>query len=712
MKQRKKQMKDLDFLFSPGQIAVVGASNDPNKIGYAIIDNIIKSGYKGRIYPINPKEKEIAGIKCYSNISKIGGEMDLAVISVPAGITLQVARECGEAGVKGLVVITAGFKEIGSEGLKLEKELVSICRKHNMRMLGPNCVGFMDTHTPVNASFASGFPNKGNVTFISQSGAMLISILDWSFEIGLGFSRFISLGNKADLSEIDFIESCAADKNTSAILCYIEDVVDGEHFVEVCREASKYSPIIILKSGTSSAGAKAASSHTGALAGSDRAYDTAFRQSGVLRAENMNELFDLAQAFATLPLPKGNRVAIVTNAGGPAIVTTDAVEESGLKMASFSKSTAEKLRANLPDQANIYNPIDILGDARDDRYRFALEQALADENVDSVLVLLTPAAVTEPEQTARTLVELKKQSPDKPILAVYMGGKNLESGRNILTKGSVPSYTFPEPAVKALQGLVRYSRFKRELETTPEAEPLEDINPSNVKATFYDVLKDRRVVLLGHESSEVMEAYKIPVSPIRLAASAEEACKIADSMDYPVALKVSSPKIMHKTDVGGVEIGVQNRKAVEKSFRRIMERVERYLPDAPIYGVEVQRMVDDGTEVIIGMSRDVQFGPLMVFGMGGIYVNLLEDVSFRLASHLTTREAVMEMLSETKAYRLLKGYRGKKAADIDALVDAILRASRLCLDFTEITEMDINPLRVHTRGATALDVKITIERVG
>jgi acetyltransferase len=702
-------MDELSFLFNPKHVAVIGASSSPKKIGYAIVDNLIKSGYKGEIYPINPKEKEIAGLKCYPSIDKINKPVDLAVISIPAERAVEAARQCGEAGVKGLIVITAGFKEIGKEGAKRERELQAICRRYNMRMIGPNCVGVMDTHTPVNASFSRGLPNQGHISFISQSGAMLLAILDWSFTMGMGFSRFVSLGNKADLDEIDIIESCALDPQTRVIICYLEDVTDGERFVRVCSEASKKKPIIILKSGTSSAGAQAASSHTGALAGSNRAYDTAFRQSGVLRVEDMNELFDLARAFATQPLPAGNRVAIVTNAGGPAIIATDAIEQYGLAMARFTKETLDSLRENLPAEGNIYNPVDILGDANDDRYRFALEKVLQDENVDSVLVLVCPTASTEPEKTAHTIIEMRKKNPKKPILAVYMGGRDLAAGADILTKNGIPNFTFPEPAVKAIDGLVRYSSFQKTVHAEKVA--LTGIEREIVKSTFYDVLKDKRVVLLGHETSKVAEAYGIPVSPVRLATSEDEAAAIAEEIGYPVVLKISSPKITHKTDVGGVEVGLQDSAAVKRAYRNIMERVQRYMPDAPIYGVEAQKMVGEGVETIIGITRDVQFGPLVVFGLGGIYVNLFEDVSFRLASALDSREAVEEMIAETKAYSLLKGYRGKKPADMDALIDAILRTARLALDFPEITEMDINPLRVHTKGASALDVKITIEPV-
>lgn len=703
-------MNDLSFLFNPKQVAVIGASASPQKIGYAIVSNLVKSGYQGKIYPINPKAKEILGLPCYPSIGKVNDKVDLAVISVPAKFCVQVAQECGEAGVKGAIIVTAGFKEVGGEGLKLERQLQKISKKYNMRLVGPNCVGLMDTHTPLNASFATGFPEKGNISFISQSGAMVIAILDWSFSAGLGFSRFISLGNKADLSEIDFIKSCTADPNTKVILCYAEDITDGDEFVRVCTEASKVKPIVILKSGTSTAGAQAASSHTGALAGSNRAYDTAFRQSGVLRADNMSELFYLGRAFSTQPLPKGDRVAIITNSGGPAIIATDAIEKIGLKMARFDKSTIDQLREKLPAESNIYNPIDVLGDARVDRFRFALEMAFNDENVDSIMVILSPTAVAEPEKTAQAILEYKDKYPHKPVFAIYMGGKTLVKGKEMLIKAGVPTFTFPESAVKALEGMVRYARFKRE-DKAASLLPPPKVNRNIVKATFYDVLKDKRVLLLAHESSKVLDAYGIPVNHTYLATSVEEACQISQKIGFPVVLKISSPRIAHKTDVGGVEIGLQNQREVERAYKRIIERVGRYLPDAPIYGIEIQKMVDDGIELIIGMSRDIQFGPLIAFGLGGIYVNLLKDVSFRLASALNTRQSIEEMIAETKAYTLLKGYRGQKPADMDTLVDAIYRTACLVQDFDEIAEIDINPFRVYSKGATALDVKITINQM-
>jgi len=687
-------------------VAVIGASKSPGKIGNVIVKNMISCGYQGKIFPINPKETEIEGLPCYPAVDKTPEPPGLAVVSVPAAGALEVAELCGKGGVKNLVVITAGFKETGREGLELERKLLETCRRYKMRMLGPNCVGFMDTHAPINASFATGFPRRGEIAFISQSGAMVLSILDWSYQAGLGFSKFISLGNKADLTEAHFIEDAAADPHTKVILCYIEDVENGSHFLEVAGRATRKKPIIILKSGASQAGAQAASSHTGALAGSDLAYETAFRQCGVIRARSMPELFDLAVAFANQPAPGGERVAVVTNSGGPGIVATDTIELKGLKMARFTKETVAELRGQLPAESNIYNPVDVLGDARAYRYRFALEKVLADPGVDSAVVLVCPAGVTEPLETARAMIEMREAHPEKPLFAAFMGGERLSEGVKLLGEAKIPCFTFPEPAISAISGLVSYGRA-RELPEEAALQALDGIDAKTVKTVFYDVKKDNRLVLLGSEAAEVVGAYGIPAAPTVLATSPEEAAEQAEKIGCPVALKVASPKIMHKTDVGGVKIGLDSPEKVRRGFVVIMDNIHRYLPRAVVYGVEVQKMMPKGVELIIGMSRDVQFGPLIAFGLGGIYVNLLKDVSFRLAHGLTARE-IENMLAETKAYTLLRGYRGEKPADIRAIIEIIGRVVKLVTDFPEITEMDINPVFAYSRGASALDVKITI----
>ncbi|OPX84187.1 MAG: succinyl-CoA synthetase subunit beta [Pelotomaculum sp. PtaB.Bin104] len=699
-------MADLTSFFNPKSIAVIGASKSPEKIGNVVVKNILSSGYNGEVFPINPKEREINGLPCYPTIDSVPKPVELAVISVPSSMVLDVAKACGTSGVNNLVVITAGFKETGKEGLGLEKKLASICRQYQMQMLGPNCVGFMDTHTPINASFATGFPLKGEIAFISQSGAMVVSILDWSFSAGLGFSKFVSLGNKAILNEAHFIEHAADDPNTKVILCYIEDVENGTLFLDTARRASREKPVIILKSGTSQAGARAASSHTGALAGSDLAYEAAFLQSGVIRARSMPELFDLAIAFANQPIPRGDRVAIITNSGGPGIVATDNIESKNLKMARFRKETIRQLGNFLPGESNIYNPVDVLGDAKADRYRFALEKVMADPGVDSTIVLLCPGGVTEPAETAKAMIEIRKKHLDKPLIAAYMGGEQIAEGAKILASARIPCFTFPEPAILAISGMVRYARFRN----LPEGEalPLYDhIDKKTVKLTIDQVKAEKRLVLLGSEAAKLVNAYGIPAANTILATQPEEAADVADQLGYPVILKVASPKIMHKTDVGGVKSGLFSYEEVRRGFIEIMENIQRYMPRVAVYGIEVQKMMPRGTELIIGMTRDIHFGPLIAFGLGGIYVNLIKDVSFRLAHGLSLRE-IKKLISETKAYTLLRGYRGEQAADMEAIAEVIGRFSKLVTDFPEITEVDINPVFVYNKGVSAVDVKITV----
>ncbi|MCL6561228.1 MAG: acetate--CoA ligase, partial [Firmicutes bacterium] len=625
--KRGGKLSGLTDFTKPKSIAVVGASRSPGKVGNSVIKNLINSGYSGQVYPVNPREEEIEGLPCFPSLLSTPGPVDMAIFAVPANLVLKAAEECGQKGVKNLVVLTAGFKELGIEGMEIEKQLVKTCRKFNMRLMGPNCIGFIDTHTPVNATFMSSYPAKGGIAFISQSGAILAAILDWSRLSGIGFSKVVSLGNKADLSESDFIADAAEDPNTRVILCYLEDVSDGERFLDVASCAVARKPVIVLKSGTSQAGARAASSHTGALAGSDLAYDLAFRQCGVIRARGMKELFDLAVAFDRQPVPKGDRVAIVTNSGGPGIIATDCAEAAGLKLARFQKDTIDALRSSLPAEASIYNPVDVLGDARADRYRFALERVFSDSNVDGVLVLLCHAALTEPEETAEAIMELHNAYPEKPVFAAFMGGQRLEKGARMLTEAGIPCFTFPENGIMGLSGLARYRSFRN----LPPAESFavpENPDQKTVKAVFYDVKKDNRLVLLGSEAAEVAAAYGISVAPTALARSPEEAVRLAEEFGYPVVLKVASPKILHKTDVGGVIVGLEAAVAVREGYVEIIENVHRYLPNVVPHGVEVQKMMPRGIELIVGMTRDVQFGPILAFGLGGIYVNLLKDVSF------------------------------------------------------------------------------------
>ncbi|HHY76103.1 MAG TPA: acetate--CoA ligase [Firmicutes bacterium] len=700
-------MSDLRSLLHPKSIAVIGASKTPGKIGNAVIENIKASGYTGEVYPINPKETEIAGYKAYPNIKDVGKPIDVAVFCVPAAASLAVAEDCGQAGVKHLIVITAGFKEIGPEGKKLEEDLVKIARKYGMRITGPNNLGVMDTHTPMNATFAKDFALKGNIAFISQSGALCVAILDWSFQRGLGFSQFISIGNKADLNEADFIEAVAEDPNTKVICLYLEDVVNGDRFIEACRKATPKVPVIVFKSGITAAGAKAASSHTGALAGSNTAYDAAFRHAGVIRAKTMTELFDLADAFTKQPVPRGKNVVVVTNSGGPGIVASDAVETLGLTMARFTEETLKELREKLPPTANIHNPVDVVGDAHADRYKIALDTTLKDPNVDAAVVLLSPTAVLDIEEAARITIEAAKAHPDKAVVAAFMGGAKVDAGVKLLQANGIPTYTFPEPAVATLRGMVEYGKLRSEVAASTEW-TFDDVDKAGVKAIFDKVRADGRDLLLGPEAAQVAELYKIPAAPSKLATDADAAVAAAEAIGYPVVMKIASPDIMHKTDVGGVKVNLNTKEEVVEAFGAIMESCKKAEPNARIYGVEVQKMMPKGDELIIGMTKDPTFGPMIAFGSGGILVNLLQDASFRLAKGLSKSE-VEQMITETKAYTLLKGFRGAPPDDIPALVEAIGRVAQLCRDFDEIAELDVNPVFAYPKGLSALDVKIKLK---
>ena len=699
----------IEDLFTPRSIAIIGASRNPAKVGHTILKNAIKSGYKGRIYPINPKAEEILGVKCYKSILDVPEEVNLAVIAIPAHAVLDVAEECGEKGVKYLVVISAGFKEIGGEGVDRERKLISIGKKYGMRILGPNCLGFIDTYTPLNVTFAAVMPRKGKIAFISQSGALITAILDWSIRRGIGFSKIISLGNKADLDEVDFIQALGQDRNTNVILLYIESVENGFRFIETARKVSMRKPIIVVKGGVTEAGAKAAMSHTGAMAGSFTSYKVAFKKSGILLANTLDELFDYALAFSSQPIPASNNIAIVTNAGGPGIITADLSVKHGLRLTSFSINTINKLRSNLPPAAAIYNPVDVLGDARADRYEFAIKTVLADENVSGLIVILTPQAMSEPLETAKAILRVHNMYPNKPIVAAFIGGETVEKAAKLLIENGIPCFDLPERAVIAMKGLCMYRKYLDILEKIPvRTVRFYDVDLTKARGIIEKVKEEGRRVLLEVEAKELIRAYGIPTPLTVLVRTEDEAVEAANRIGYPVVLKVSSPQILHKTDIGGVVLNINSDREVREAFRTILNRARRYAPKAVLYGITVQKMVPKGREVIIGVSKDPTFGYLIMFGSGGIYANLFRDVSFRLTP--ITLEEVREMLRETKAYAILKGIRGEPPADISSVINVILRVNQIIQDIPEIVEMDINPLFVYEEGegCLALDVKIVI----
>lgn len=695
-------------MFNPSKVVVAGASRKRDKIGYEVLRSLIESGFKGDVYPVNPKAEKIIGLKCYPRVSEVPDGIDLAIIVVPAESAVEVAEDCGQKNVDNLITITSGFKETGLEGAKLEEELVSICKKYRMGLLGPNCVGLIDTYSPINASFAPCMPLKGNISFISQSGALGTAILEWSVREGIGFNKFVSLGNKADLDETDFIDALSRDPNTSVILVYVENIERGREFLKVAHKTTLKKPIILLKSGVSASGARAASSHTGSIAGRDVSYNSAFIQTGVLRAHSIEELFDYALAFSTQPVPKQDGVAIVTNAGGPGIIATDACDANGLKLASFSKETIEGLRSKLPSNASIYNPVDVLGDAKADRFEVALDTVMQDKNVGIVLLIITPQIITEPKKTSRMLFELRQNFSDKAIVVSLMGGDSFYESIKILQSHGIPCYPFADRAVLSISALVKYAKILKK--PSKLNFPNFDVEKHLVRKITKKVLDEGRTVLLGNESAAIANAYGIKTPPIELATNQDEAIEIAEKIGYPVALKISSPQIIHKTDIGGVKVGLNSPDEVKTARLEVLSNARRLVPSASIYGVEIQKIIPKGMELILGMNRDPQFGPLIMFGLGGIYVNFLKDVSFRLAP--MTEISAFSMVQETKAYRLLKGVRGEGEYDIDAVVDSILKIAQLSLEFKGLLELDINPIVTYPRGKgiCALDVKMTINK--
>lgn len=693
----------LPAFFHPHGVAVIGASADEGKLGYAVLRNILDSGYTGPVYGVNPREEEILGVPVYPAVTDIPAQVDLAVVVIPGRFVPEVLEECGQKGCKGVIVISAGFREVGAEGQRAEQRLVEIAERHGMDMLGPNCLGILDTVIPINASFAGTFPRPGTIAFMTQSGALATAILDWAKANGMGFSRFVSLGNKADLNEIDFLDAWRTDEKTEVIMAYLEGIVDGQRFMEVARATTQVKPFIAIKSGTTNAGQRAVSSHTGTLAGSERAYDAAFLQSGVLRADSVQDLFDFAQAFATRRRLAGPNIAVVTNAGGPGIMATDAIERAGLQLAQLATETITGLRARLPAAASALNPIDVLGDALADRYALAVRAALADPNVDALLVILTPQVFTQVAETARVVGEAARGS-EKPVLGVFMGDFDIQRGVRVMADFGVPNYIFPERAVAALQALDRYRRWLAR--PAPTYRRFE-VDRERVAVIFARVRADGRLQVGDAEGREVLAAYGIRVPQSEVAPTAERAVQIAERIGYPIVMKIASPDILHKSDIGGVAVGIESADAVRTTFQTLLNRGRRFMPTAEIWGVQMQEMVPKGREILIGINRDPQFGHLVVFGLGGIYVEVLQDVTMRVAP-ISEAEA-REMVREIRAFPLLRGVRGEKPADLAATEEVLLRVSQLVSDFPQIVEMDINPLVVHHEGAIAIDMRLVLD---
>jgi len=694
----------LDELFKPKSIAIIGASETPGKVGRVVLDNLLRSGFPGDIYPVNTKGDKILGRQAYPSVQAIPRPPEMVVIIVPAQAVPQVLRDSAAAGVKYAVVISAGFKEAGPEGYKLERQLKEIAVETGIRVLGPNCLGLADTETPYNVTFANADPLPGQIAFLSQSGALCTSVLDWSLSIGLGFSKFVSIGNKVDINETTLLEALAMDDNSRVISAYLEGIDDGRKFLEVARSVSRHKPVVIFKSGVTQAGIKAVSSHTGTLAGSEKAYECAFLKTGVVHARSVEDLFQISRVAASQPIPRGHGIAIVTNAGGPGIIAADALEQAGMHLTGLVKATTDYLRANLPAASNIYNPVDVLGDARPERYRLAVQTVVNDPGVDAVMVILTPQAMTNAMETARALVEVDRP-PDLTFVTVFMGGDSVQEAERFLTSHSIPNFRFPEEAARAVAALSDYWDFLG----TKEGEIASfEVDRAKTNSIFKHVLEEGRPQLADIEAREVFESYGIRTARTKLATNLSEAIEIGRSIGYPVVMKIASPQILHKTDVGGVKLNIQNTDDLIEAYEEITDNARRLMPQASIWGVTVQEMLPPAKEIVVGMSRDPQFGPLVMVGLGGIYVEVLKDVSFRLAP-LTSADA-RRMLTELRSYSLLKGARGEAAADIDAVIEVMLRVSQLVTDFPNINELDINPLRVleKGKGCLAADARLVL----
>ncbi len=694
----------LDFLFRPKAVAVVGASREPGKVGHTVLENLLSAGFRGSIYPVNPKAQEILGLKAYPSVSAIPGEVELAVIAIRAPLVPQVIEECGKKGVRAAVILSAGFRETGREGAQLEREVLTKAQKFGLRIVGPNCLGVLDTYARLNVTFAAVKPLRGAVGFFSQSGALCLHLLEWSRAEKVGLSRFVSLGNKCDVSEVECLRALGEDPHTRVILGYLEGIDDGRAFVEVAREVSRKKPVVIFKSGVTGAGARAASSHTGSLAGSEQAFSAAVKKARVIRAATLQEFFDQALFFALQPPMKGPAVAVLTNSGGPGIVAADAIERSALEIPTLGPETVDKLRKILPPYAAFYNPVDVAGDADAERYEKALQILLEDPKINGILIILSHTATVDPAEVAERIIRKKGK---KPLTACFLGKESVRKGAGLLKRKGVPVFPYPEEAVVTLEKSWLFTLLSQKTEGREESPPKVDF--ARAAAVMKQVREEERNYLYDHEVREILEAYGFRFPKSLLARTTEEALLAAKVIGYPLVLKVVSPEIQHKTDLGGVKVNIRTEEELIQGFQEILFRVKKALPRATITGILVQEMITNAREVILGFTRDPQFGPMVMFGLGGIYVEVLKDVSFRLAP-LEFEEA-REMIREIRGYGLLRGVRGEEEADLPALTSALVALSRLAVDFPELVEGEVNPFMVRRRGegAVAVDARLILE---
>ncbi|BCS89387.1 acetate--CoA ligase family protein [Pseudodesulfovibrio sediminis] len=693
----------LNSLFNPNSIAVVGASRSPLKLGHIILSNLVTAGYRGTIYPVNPAGGEILDLPVINSIAALPKPPDLGIIVLPRKQVLAAMEELAEANVSAICVISAGFRETGRDGFELEMEMAELARKKKITLLGPNSLGLINTTIGLDATIAQAKPTKGSIAFFSQSGALCSAILDWADGESIGFSKFVSLGNKAGISEADVLESLGDDPETKVIIGYLESVDDGQNFLQTARIVTEKKPVIMIKAGTTQAGARATSSHTGSIAGSHVASTAAFKQAGIIEVDNLESLFDLARAFAKQPLPEGPNLAVVTNSGGPGILAADACEAVGLNLARPSQETLDKLTQALPPFASIYNPIDIIGDARADRYKATLEAVAEDTMSSAILVLLTPTASAEIVETAQAIIDTAKTC-EKPIFACFMGDQRISPGRDLLREAGIPCYGYPEPAIQAIAAMYTHYGWK----TRPY--PVEVCFRRDKGKAEWTIKKTRKIGLSELPFAEAMDiaaAYELPVPETRLVRTSEQAVRAAKKLGYPVALKVVSPHLSSRSDVDGVALNLQSPRDVRDAWLAITSRTQRKRPDAYITGCLVQTMGPvKAREVIVRFTQDPQFGPLVSFCLAGPSSEVLGDISYRLAP--LTLQDVQDIVREIKSFPLLRGARGEEPVNLAAIEDILLSMSQMATDFPDIREAELNPVLVDAEGALVTDMRLTI----
>jgi acetate---CoA ligase (ADP-forming) len=699
---------NLDALFNAQSIAIVGASSREKTVGNDVVKNLTSQGYQGKIIPINPKIDELYGQKVYHDINDVDVEIDLVVIAIPAKFVPDVIKVAATKGAKAAVVISAGFKEIGN--IKLEEELRDVCRKSNVALIGPNCLGVINAQNKMNASFAALMPEVGNIAFMSQSGALCTAVLDYADKMAIGFSKFVSIGNKADVDEVDLIRYLHTDPQTKVVALYAEQLANANQIIETLIELNKGDnpkPVVILKSGRTEAGAGAIASHTGSLSGGDSAYEALFAQAGIIRANTIEELFNFAQVFCVNPQTEIENITIVTNAGGPGVLTTDEVVNQNFKMAELSEESVKVLTENLPEAASTHNPVDVLGDAKADRYRMALEVVKNDPNTDGIIVLLTPQSMTEIRETAQSVIDVMKDS-DKPLVVSFMGQKSVHEGVEMLQQANIMTTTFPEPAAASLAALSNFTKWSKQ--SAGEALHFDDVHYDKVAQIFAEAKAKGQTSFPEAAAMEIMQAYNFPLLQSAVATSSEEAqtkCQEMGGDEGKFAMKIVSDDILHKSDVGGVMLNV-TAGDVEAKYRGMMETVAQRKPEAKLDGVLLMEMAPQGgTEVILGVSKAPGLGTMIMFGLGGIYVEVLKDVNFAYAP--LTREDALRMINGLKTSELFEGVRGQEAVDKESLIESIGRLSQLVTDFPEIVELDINPLLALPGGAKVLDARVVIE---